>query len=149
MSYLIDFQSTNLLFAEMTTRYSKDKYAHVKNLKNEPLSLITPGSKKRKLEEGKDEAPILKSLFGTLSSPTPSLKMMTFSPLTMRSKWKAKIGKSVWDDPTTALGRAHNVITDDELKGLSFVPSHKLVNHHIHKLVQVFHSIISSSLVKW
>nr|POE70109.1 hypothetical protein CFP56_23659 [Quercus suber] len=36
-----------------------------------------------------------------------------------------------------ALGRAHNVITDDELRGISSIPSHELVNRHIHKLVQV------------
>ena len=59
MSYLIDFHPTNPLFAEMATRYSKDKYARVKNLKNEPLSLITPRSKKRKQDEGKDETPAL------------------------------------------------------------------------------------------
>ena len=57
--YLIDFHPTNLLFAEMATRYSKDKYVGVKNLKNEPLSLITPRSKKRKQDEGKDETPAL------------------------------------------------------------------------------------------
>ncbi|XP_050259657.1 uncharacterized protein LOC126704670 [Quercus robur] len=57
--------------------------------------------------------------------------------MTTHSKGKAKVGKSVWEDPAIALGRAHNVITDDELKGLSSIPSHKLVSHHIHKLVQV------------
>ena len=104
--YLIDFHPTNLLFAKMATRYNKDKYARVMNLKNEPLSLITPRSKKRKLDEGKDKTPALQSLFCTPSSPTPtpSLKIMTFSPLTTHSKGKAKVGKSVWDDPTTALG---------------------------------------------
>nr|POF23563.1 hypothetical protein CFP56_50157 [Quercus suber] len=75
----------------------------------------------------KDETPVLKSLFGTPSSSIPSFEMMTFSPSTMHSKGKAKIGKSVWDGPTTALERAHNVITDDEFKGLSFIPSHELV----------------------
>ena len=38
----------------MATRYSKEKYTRVKNLKNEPLSLITPRLKKCKLDEGKD-----------------------------------------------------------------------------------------------
>ena len=55
LSYLIYFHLTNLLLAKMATRYSKDKYAHVKSLKNESLSLITPGSKKCKLDEGKDK----------------------------------------------------------------------------------------------
>ena len=52
-------------FVEMATRYSKDKYIRVKNLKNEPLSQLTPRSKKRKLDEGKDETPTPLSLFGT------------------------------------------------------------------------------------
>ena len=74
LSYLTDFHHTNLLLAKMATRYSKDKYAHVKSLKYEPLSLINPRSKKRRLDEGKDKTPALQSLFGTLSSPTPSLR---------------------------------------------------------------------------
>uniref|UniRef100_A0A7N2RB25 Pentatricopeptide repeat-containing protein n=1 Tax=Quercus lobata TaxID=97700 RepID=A0A7N2RB25_QUELO len=79
---------------KMAIRYNKDKYARFRNLKNEPLSLITPRSKKRKLDEGKDETPALQSLFCTPSSPTPSLKMMNFSPLTTHSKWKAKSTKA-------------------------------------------------------
>ena len=59
LSYLIDFHPTNLLLAEMATRYNKDKYAHVKSLKNECLSLITPRLKKRRLDEGKDKTPTL------------------------------------------------------------------------------------------
>ena len=55
LNYLIDFHPTNLFLVEMATGYSKDKYACVKSLKNEPLSLIAPRLKKRKLDEGKDE----------------------------------------------------------------------------------------------
>lgn len=40
--------------------------------------LLTPRSQKRKLEEGKDETLAPLSLFGTSSSPMPSLEMMTF-----------------------------------------------------------------------
>lgn len=61
--------------------------------------------------------------------------MMTFIPPTTHSKEKGKVGKNVWEDPTTTLGRVHNFITNDELKGLSSVPSHELVSCHIHKLV--------------
>ncbi|XP_075668133.1 uncharacterized protein LOC142638028 [Castanea sativa] len=63
--------------------------------------------------------------------------MMTFTPPTTCSKGKGKVGKNVWEDPTIALGQAHNVIINDELKGLSSIPSHELVSRHIHKLVQV------------
>nr|POF10876.1 hypothetical protein CFP56_15998 [Quercus suber] len=74
--------------------------------------------------------------------------MMTFSPLTTGSKGKAKFGKSVWNDLATTLGRAHNVITDDELKGFSSIPSHELVSRHIYKLVQVFYSTFLHYTVK-
>ena len=47
---------------------------------------------------------------------------MTFSSLTTPSKGKAKVGKNVWDNPATALGSAHNVVTNNELKGLSSIP---------------------------
>ena len=67
---------------------------------------------------------------------------MNVTPPTTHSKGKSKIGKSVWEDPTTALGRAHDVIMDEELKGLASIPYHELVSNHIHKLVQVFYSIV-------
>ena len=69
-----------------------------------------------------------------------SLEEITPCPNRTRGseKGKSKADASAWDYVTTALGRAHNVITYDELKGLSEIPSHELVNHHIHKLVQVF-----------
>ena len=66
---------------------------------------------------------------------------MTFTPPTTCSKGKGKVGKSISEDPSTALEWAHNVITDNELKGLSSIPSHELVSCHIHKLVQVFHLV--------
>lgn len=58
--------------------------------------------------------------------------------------WKGKEKKceNVWTDPTTALGRMHNVISKDKLKALSLVPSHELVSRHIHKLVQVRSSFL-------
>ena len=96
------------------------------------LCLILP-SDQRNVSLTTTPAPL--SLFVTQSSPTPFLEMMTFRPLTTRSKGKAKVGRSVWEDPATTLGQAHNVITDNELKGLSSIPSHKLVSCHIHKLV--------------
>ena len=124
----------------MATWYSKHKYARVKSLKNEPLSQLTPGSKKCKIDEGKDGTPAPLSLFGTLSSPIPSFEMMTLTPLTTCSKGKGKVGKSVCEDLATTFGLAHNVIIDDELKGLLSIPSHELVSRHIHKLVQIFYS---------
>ena len=72
--------------------------------------------------------------------------MMMFTPPTSRSKGKSKVGKSVWEDSATALGGAHNVVTNEELKGLSSILSHKLVNRHINKLVPTVSSSLNFSL---
>ena len=91
----------------MATRYSKDKYARVKGLKNEPVSHLTLESKKRKLDEGKDETTAPLSIFGTPSSSTPSLEMMTSLLQPLVPKEKAKLVKvfgktlpQLLDEPT-------------------------------------------------
>ena len=133
----------------MTTRYSKDKYARIRDLKNEPLAKLTFDSKKRKLSEEKVDDAVLPPINVAPSSPTPSLEVTAITPPLTRSKGKRKIGMSVWDDPATTLGHARNVITNNELKGLSSIPSHELVNRHIHKLVQVSNSILLASLLEF
>ena len=132
-----------LSFVEMVTRQSKYKYACLRSMKSEPLSSLAPDAKRRKLGEGKFEGPTFLALFQAFVSPTPSTEVVAAIPSSVVtppvtcSKGKGKVGKSVWKDLGTAVGRAHNVITDEELKGLSSIPSHELVSHHIHKLVQV------------
>ena len=115
----------------MATRYSKDKYARIKNLKNEPLANLTSNSKKRKLSDEKADTSTLPPVH-TAPSPTPSLEVTATTPPLTRAIDKTKVGMSVWDNPTTAMGRAHNVITNDELKGLSSIPSRELISRHIH-----------------
>ena len=131
----------------MVTRYGKDKYARIKDLKNEPLAKLTFDSKKRKFGNEKVDAALSPTVNVAPPSPTPSLEVTAITPSLTRSKGKSKIGISVWDDPATALGCAHNVITNDELKGLSSIPSHELISQHIHKLVQVSNSALLMSLL--
>ena len=112
-------------------------------MKSEPLSSLAPDAKRQKFGEGKFEGPTFLALFQASVSPTPSTEVVValpssvIAPPVTRSKGKGKVGKSVWKDLATAIGRAHNVITNEELRGLSSVPSHELVSHNIHKLVQV------------
>ena len=131
----------------MATRYSKDKYACIKDLKNKPLAKLTTDSKKRKFGDKKVDVAPSPTINVAPPFPIPSLKVTTVTPPLTRSKGKSKIGMSVWDDPATALGDPHNVITNDELKGLSSIPSHELVSRHIHKLVQVTNSALLVSLL--
>ena len=131
----------------MATRYSKDKYARIKNLKNETLANLTSDSKKRKLSDKKAETAALLLVHAAPSSPTPSLEVTAVTHPITCAKGKGKVGRSIWDDAGTALGHAHNVITNDELKGLSSIPSHKLVSRHIHKLVQVCGFVLPAFLL--
>ena len=121
---LLSFSLPPFLLAEMATRYSKDKYALIKNLKNEPLANLTSDSKKRKLSDEKVDTNVLPLVHFALPSLTPSLEVTAVTPPLTRAKGKGKMGMSVWDDPATALGRTYNVITNDELKSLSSVLSH-------------------------
>ena len=58
----------------------------------------------------------------------------------MSKKGKKKVGANVWADIETALALANEIVTSEELKEISGVPSHDMVNCHVHKLVQVtFH----------
>lgn len=103
-------------------------------MKNEPLFQLAVDMKKHKLNEEKSEMIIYSFVHTAPSSQTTSLEMMMVTPPTTHSKGKSKVGKSTWEDPTTAPGQVDDVITDEELNGLAFISSHELVNCHIHKL---------------
>ncbi|KAK9994170.1 hypothetical protein SO802_023873 [Lithocarpus litseifolius] len=75
----------------------------------------------------------------TASTPAASIEEITPCPKRAcgSDKGKSKVDSSIWDDAATAMGRAHNIVTPEELKALNFAPFHELVSHHIHKLIQV------------
>ena len=50
-------------------------------------------------------------------------------------KGKEKVGASVWANAKTSLARANEIVTPEELKEISDIPSHEMVNRHVHKLV--------------
>ena len=83
--------------------------------------------------------PVLKetqdaSLTVSLKELTPHLKRHR-----SRDKGKEKVSANVQDNAGMTLTRTHSVVTLDDLKEISGVPSHEMVNRHIHKLVQVRH----------
>nr|POE75096.1 hypothetical protein CFP56_67528 [Quercus suber] len=88
----------------MATRYSKDKYARIKDLKNEPLAKLTSDLKKRKFGDEKVDAAPSSTVNIAPSSPTPSLEVTAVTTPKTCLKGKSKIGQSVWDDPATTLG---------------------------------------------
>lgn len=72
-----------------------------------------------------------------VTSPIVSFEEITPRPKRRKSRdnGKEKVGASVWDGASMALTRAHNIATPNDLKELSSIPSHKMVNRHINMLV--------------
>ena len=57
------------------------------------------------------------------------------------------MGASICADFETALAQVNEIVTSKELKEISGVPSHEMVNRHVHKLVQVTFHCFHSPLV--
>ena len=140
----------------MTTKFNQVFYAQIKAKKNEALSSIgqhrlrltdKEKEKEKEVVEKGSSAPALDE--GWVASSALSVKEI--SPLhkkcKMSEKGKGKIGARVWADTKTTLARANKVVTPDKLKEISGVPSHEMVNCHIHKLFQVTSLHLLSSLV--
>lgn len=125
--------------AKMTTKFNQEMYAKLRARKNEPLSSI--GQKQprvaKEVVETTASTPIASD--PKVASPVVTIEGITPRPKRAHGsdKRKSKIDSNVWDNAATSMGRTHNVVTPNELKSLSVVPSHKLVNCHVHKLVQV------------
>ena len=145
--FLLSFLTSLLFlfsFAKMTTKFNQEFYARIKAKKNKPLSSI--GQRRlRVVEKEKEKEVIEKGLStlalneGRIASPTLSVEEIT--PCTKKhktsDKGKEKMGVGVWEDAETAWAEANEVVTLEELKEISGVPSHEMVNRHVHKLVQV------------
>ena len=126
----------------MTTKFNQELYARIKVKKNEPLSSIDQQRVRVVMKEKEKEviekaSSILAPVKGQAVSPAISIKEI-IPPSKKRQtgdKGKEKIGASVWTDAGTALALVNEVVTHEEIKDISSVPSHKMVNFHVHKLV--------------
>ena len=128
----------------MMTMFNQEFYAQIKAKKNKPLSSIVQRrlqvvEKEKEKEVTKKGSSTLALDEGHVTSLALSIKEIT--PHTKKrklgDKGKDKVGASVWADAKTTLAQANEVVLLEELKEILSVPSHEMVNHHIHKLVQV------------
>jgi len=129
----------------MTTKFNQDMYAKMRSKKNEPLSNL---GKKTVRVTGKGPpvtssvlvSPTIPSTETTRkASPATSIEEI-FTPISKRphltKKEKADSRpSSVWDDARLAVERAHKVVTTEDLKIFSRVPSDEIVARHVHKIV--------------
>ena len=146
----------------MMTKFNKDMYAKMRVKKDEPLSNI--GKKMVRITgRGSPAVPvtlITLVVFGAETMrtaspstsieelPTPALKRPRLS-----SKDKEKVDSrtsTIWSDERLAMDRAHGVITANDLKVFSGVPSNTVASRHVHRLVQVrfffFYTLLTDSL---
>ena len=133
----------------MTTKFNKDMYAKMRAKKDEPLSNI--GKKAvRNTRRGSPAVPVTSvtpvvsgAETTRMASPSTSIEELP-TPASKRprlsSKDKEKVDSrtsTIWSDERLAVDRAHGVITADDLKVFSGVPSNTMVSRHVHRLVQV------------
>ena len=107
---------------EITTKFSQEMFAKMKGKMKEPLSSTgqkRPKASEKKTAEKTSSAPIIQQ--PRTVSPTISLEELTPRPKKGKSSDKEndKVRANVWEDVATALGRAYNIMTPDELKELS------------------------------
>ena len=133
----------------MTTKFNKDMYAKMRAKKDQPLSNI--GKKAVRIMGRGSPAVLVTSVTPVVSgaettrTASPSTSLEEFpTPTSKRprlsSKDKEKVDSrtsTIWSDERLAVVRAHGVITADDLKVFSGVPSNTVASHHVHRLVQV------------
>ena len=133
----------------MTTKFNKDMYAKMRAKKDEPLSNI---GKKTVRITGRGSPTVLATSITPVTSgaettrtaspstsieevPTPASKRPRLS-----SKEKEKVDprtSTIWSDERLAMDQAHGVITAEDLKVFTGVPSNTVASRHVHRLIQV------------
>ena len=133
----------------MTTKFNKDMYTKMRAKKDEPLSNI--GKKTVRITRRGSPAVPATSITPVASgvemtrtaSPSTSIEelptLASKRPhLSSKEKEKADPRTStIWSDERLAVDRAHGVITAEDLKVFTRVPSNTMASRHVHRLVQV------------
>ena len=136
----------------MTTKFNKDMYAKIKGKKNEPLSnigqktlRITNKEKEKEKEVAERGSSTLTLDEGWTASPAISIEeVLAPKRWKMGDKGKEKVGSSVWADAGVAMALANKLLTPEEEKEISRVPSHEMVSQYVHKLMQLIFSRVPS-----
>ena len=126
----------------MATKFSKEMYAKIKGKKNEPLSnigrrrlRITDKEKEKETMERGSSTPTLDES----QAVSPGISIEEVIPPSkkwkMGSKGKEKMGSNVWADAEVAMDRVNELLTHEEMRDISNMPSHEILSRHVHKLV--------------
>ena len=133
----------------MMTKFNKNMYAKMRVKKDEPLSnigkkavritgrgsLAIPAASVTPIASGAEMTRTASPSTSIEELPTPASKQPRLS---LKEKEKVDSRTStIWSDERLAVDKAHGVITADDLKVFSGVPSNTVASRHVHKLVQV------------
>ena len=129
----------------MMTKFNQDMYAKMRSKKNKPLSNIG----KRTVRIVRKGPPVTLAVPSTETTKTASSATSVEEITTpilkkprLADKGKEKADShpsSVWDNAGLAVERANEVITAEDLKVFSGMPSNEIVTRQVHKLVQVMY----------
>ena len=129
----------------MMTKFNQDMNVKMGSKKNEPLSNL---GKRTVHVIGKGPSVTL-AVPGTkttkTASPATSVEDIT-TPIPKKPRLVDKRNEkansrpsSVWNDAGLVVKRANEVVTAEDLKVFSSMPSNEIVTRHVHKLVQVMY----------
>ena len=136
------FFKLSIFIVEMMTKFNQELYAWIKAKKNEPFSSI--GQRRVRVVEKEKEKEVIEKGSSTpvpeegwAASPSVSIEEITPHAKKHKTgdKGKEKVGASVWADARANLAQTNEVVTLEEMKEISGVPSHEMVSRHVHKLV--------------
>ncbi|XP_050292193.1 uncharacterized protein LOC126733087 [Quercus robur] len=132
----------------MTTKFNQEMCAKMRLKKNEPQSNLGKRTVHvtRKGTPVTSAIPIAPAVLGIETTRTTSpatsveeIATLAFERTCLIDKGKEKVdsrSSSVWENKELAVERAYEVVTIEDLKVFSGVPSNEVVARHVHKLVQ-------------
>ncbi|XP_075671764.1 uncharacterized protein LOC142641251 [Castanea sativa] len=132
---------------KMTTKFNKGMYEKMRSKKDEPLSNIgkkvvrvkgkvtsvTPITSSTPVVSGADTTRTASPATSIEEIPTPASKR----PRTAERGKETTSSSTIWDDEKLAMDRARGVVTGEDLKVFSGMPTSELMGRHLQKLVQV------------
>ena len=129
----------------MATKFNQDMYVKMRSKKNEPLSNLGKRTV-RVVGKGPPVTPIVPGIepMRTTSLATSVEEIST--PISKKPRLADKGNEkadshlsNVWDDAGLAVEKVNEVVTVEDLKVFSGMPSNEVVTCYVHKLVQVMY----------
>ena len=129
----------------MMTKFNQDMYVKMRSKKNEPLSNLGKRTV-RVVGKGPPVTPIVPGIepMRTTSLATSVEEIST--PISKKPHLADKGNEkadsrlsNVWDDAGLVVEKVNEVVTVEDLKVFSGMPSNEVVTCHVHKLVQVMY----------